>query len=308
MGLRYCYKSCKIGLLKRKKSVTVILGNPIGTGQLQRSLEAFTSQHPHCLFLHINHYCQKKLLLLGFSNMLVGHEQIIYLQNFQATTKSHPRLLKNIRRAKQNAIKIQELSYLDGERLKQLQEEWLQHKKQQQFHSFINDPFSYQKITNTRCFAAYLDKEIVSLRFFTPLYSGKQALGYTANTCFYSSKAPANTQAYLLYYVLKIFKKEGFHILNLGLNPLDKHCIEQENNIFKKNLKIFTKKALRPFLNTDGIECFKRQFKAQPQPIYIAYNNFWAFLGNIWVLVWTLKPKERMPFFTRSQPFSISAP
>ena len=200
--------------------------------------------------------------------------------------------MKNIKRSQQKSITIKEIHHINSCDLSTLQHQWLKTKKHRYAHSFLNDPNGYKYSPETRCFVAMYQHTIVSLRFFTPISQNNCIYGYTAHSAYYTKNTPKNTQTLLLYEAIKIFQKEGLRLLNLGLSPLDQACIDHEKNLLKKLLKCLTRKCLTPFINLDGIELFKRQFKAYQEPYYIAFRSPLAFLSNIHSLYWTLWPKR----------------
>ena len=246
-------------------------------------INALNLQKKRPTLVHINKEILKTLVAqYNYKSCLIGHTHLVDLKTFNPSWSSHPRLKKNTRKAKNKGIHIQELDYktLCQKQIKQLQDDWLHQKRgPKHFHTFINDPFSYQKHKDTRCFAAFKNKKMIAIRFFTT-----QKDHLIAQNTFYKKDSPNGTNAYLLSEALLHFKKEGFKSCDLGLAPLD-HLSKKNNQPFLDLLQRLAKFFLSPIYDFDGVCLFKAQFKAKKKACYLAYTGLNPILPTLRVLL-----------------------
>lgn len=241
-------------------------------------IKALNLQKKRPILVHINKEILKTLVTqYNYKSCLIGHTHLVDLKTFNPSWSSHPRLKKNSRKAKNKGVSIQELNYktLCQKQIKQLQDDWLHQKRgPKHFHSFINDPFSYKNYKDIRYFAAFKDKNMIAIRFFTPQKDPKDLL---AQNTFYKKDSPNGTNAYLLSEALLHFKKEGFKSCDLGLAPLD-HLSKKNKQLFLDMLQRLAKFFLIPVYDFDGVNLFKAQFKGKKEPCYLAYTG----LSPLW--------------------------
>ena len=288
------FKACLPKYFSAHLNPKVILGNPIGElNTFKNLLKQFTNKNKHCFFLHIHQYAYKPLKQLKFKHVFIGNQHCIRLDKTKPLKMLSKRLKKNCQRAQKQGLLIKEIDpqTLDPKWLKTIKSTWLSQKKgPKTVHSFINMPLINDAL-HTRCFAAYLEKQIISIRMFSPLYQNGHCVGYTANSCYYNKQCPQGCQAYLIYRAAQQFQSEGYLYLNLGLSPLDQLLSKKKprsqrffkpQNVLLKPLKMI----LNPIYNLDGLYMFKRQFKAKKIPTYIAYNSILALLSGFFILLW----------------------
>lgn len=272
-------------IFEKSHNVIVVLGDPIGNenyfGEAISEFQNFIDEYG---FKSVFYEVSENLLSLyheyGYYFFKLGETALVKLNEFDISS-SKSRDFRNVLSRFERDGYIFELldkNSIDDdlyEKLKKISNEWLDGRNEMGFSlGFMNQEYlNRSKIGIIRHVES---DDIIAFVSIIPKYDYKSI---SIDLMRFKKDLPNNTMTFLIINLIKLFKEEGYEILNIGMAPLS-NVGDAKNAHLKEKIAHLVFKYGNNIYSFDGLRNYKQKFHPHWEARYLAYEDI-GLLPNV---------------------------
>lgn len=281
----YASSNKVILIFEKSHNVIVVLGDPIGNenyfGEAISEFQNFIDEYG---FKSVFYEVSENLLSLyheyGYYFFKLGETALVNLNEFDISSSKSRDFRNVLSRFKRDGyiFELLDKNSIDDdlyERLKKISNEWLDGRNEMGFSlGFMNQEYlNRSKIGIIRHVES---DDIIAFVSIIPKYDYKSI---SIDLMRFKKDLPNNTMTFLIINLIKLFKEEGYEILNIGMAPLS-NVGDAKNAHLKEKIAHLVFKYGNNIYSFDGLRNYKQKFHPHWEARYLAYEDI-GLLPNV---------------------------
>lgn len=281
----YASSNKVILIFEKSHNVIVVLGDPIGDeNYFAEAISEFQNFIDEYGFKSVFYEVSENLLSLyheyGYYFFKLGETALVKLNEFDISSSKSRDFRNVLSRFKRDGyiFELLDKNSIDDdlyERLKKISNEWLDGRNEMGFSlGFMNKEYlNKSKIGIIRHVES---DDIIAFVSIIPKYDYKSI---SIDLMRFKKDLPNNTMTFLIINVIKLFKEEGYEILNIGMAPLS-NVGDAKNAHLKEKIAHLVFKYGNNIYSFDGLRNYKQKFHPDWEARYLAYEDI-GLLPNV---------------------------
>jgi phosphatidylglycerol lysyltransferase len=215
---------------------------------------------------------------MGWSANIIGDETIVYPAEWNTTGKHWQDVRTSINRAERDGLTaswtmFSDLTLRQRRQIEEISEQWVAEKGLPEMGFTLGGIEELRDDDVKLMVAIGAADEIVGITSWLPTYTGGQQVGWTLDFMRRTPDGPNGVMEFLIARAAEQFRADGIEFMSLSTAPLTRSASSAPELSTMARMLRYIGNRLEPVYGFQSLFNFKRKFKPQFSPVYMAYPD-----------------------------------